>query len=67
MSGSTGPARPHDPEVGSTTIEVPPLRRDRRVQAWVVSTGISQAGDVAWTIGLAWTAAKIGSAAEADS
>ena len=65
MSGSTGPARPHDPEVGGTTIEVPPLRRDRRVQAWVVSTGISQAGDVAWTIGLAWTAAKIGSAAEA--
>ena len=44
--------------------DLPPLRRDRRVQAWVVSTGISHAGDVAWTIGLAWTAAKIGSAAE---
>jgi MFS family permease len=58
------PHAPHDLEIGGTTIEVPPLRRDRRVQAWVVSTGISQAGDVAWMIGLAWTAAKIGSAAE---
>jgi MFS family permease len=29
-----------------------------------VSTGISQAGDVAWMIGLAWTATKIGSATE---
>jgi len=61
MSAPSGPA----PVDGSGThVDIPPLRHDRRVQAWVVSTGISQAGDVAWMIGLAWTAAKIGSAAE---
>lgn len=49
---------------GGTPSGPPPLGRDRKVQAWVVSTGISQAGDVAWTIALAWTAAKIGSATE---
>ncbi|HSS68848.1 MAG TPA: MFS transporter [Nocardioidaceae bacterium] len=41
---------------------IPPLGRDRRVQAWVVSGGISQAGDAAWLIGLAWTSAQIGGA-----
>ena len=64
MSASDRPAAARPRASGGTTIEVPPLRRDRRVQAWVVSTGISQAGDVAWMIGLAWTAAKIGSATE---
>ena len=41
---------------------IPPLKRDRRVQAWVVSGGISQAGDAAWLIGLAWTSAQVGGA-----
>ena len=41
---------------------IPPLGRDRRVQAWVVSGGISQAGDAAWLIGLAWTSVQIGGA-----
>jgi MFS family permease len=44
------------------TASIPPLGRDRRVQAWVVSVGISQAGDAAWLIGLAWTSAQIGGA-----
>lgn len=52
------------PDPSGMPVEIPSLRRDRKVQAWVVSTGISQAGDVAWTIALAWTAARIGSAAE---
>jgi MFS family permease len=43
-------------------VEIPPLRRDRRVQAWVVSSGISAAGDSAWMLGLAWTAAQVGGA-----
>jgi MFS family permease len=65
MSAPTDPsAGPHENGSDGTTIEIPPLSRDRRVQAWVVSTGISQAGDVAWMIGLAWTATKIGSATE---
>jgi MFS family permease len=42
--------------------QIPPLARDRRVQAWAVSTGISMAGDAAWTLGLAWTAASVGGA-----
>jgi MFS family permease len=43
-------------------VQIPPLGRDRRVQAWAVSTGISLAGDAAWTLGLAWTAAQVGGA-----
>ncbi len=50
--------------LGEQYVDVPPFARDRRVQAWVASVGISQAGDVAWTIGLAWSAAQIGTAAE---
>jgi MFS family permease len=41
------------------TVVVPPLRRDTRVHAWVAATGISQLGDVAWYIGLAWSAAQV--------
>ncbi|CAN5425648.1 MFS transporter [soil metagenome] len=37
--------------------DIPPLRRDRRVQAWVASTTLSGLGDAAWMVGLAWTAA----------
>jgi MFS family permease len=41
------------------TAVVPPLRRDARVHAWVAATGVSQLGDVAWYIGLAWSAAQV--------
>jgi MFS family permease len=41
-------------------VVVPPLRRDARVIAWVVAASLSRVGDVAWFIGLAWTAAHIG-------
>jgi MFS family permease len=49
------------PATGLST-DIPPLRRDRRVQAWVLSSGVSQAGDTAWILGLAWTAAQVGGA-----
>jgi MFS family permease len=41
------------------STEVPPLRRDARVMAWVFAASLSRAGDVAWFIGLAWTAARV--------
>jgi MFS family permease len=37
----------------------PPLRRDHRVHAWILSAAISQIGDMAWYVGLAWSAAQI--------
>ena len=37
----------------------PPLRRDRRVHGWILCAGASQAGDMAWYVGLAWSAAQI--------
>lgn len=43
----------------------PPLGRDRRVQGWILSAGISQAGDVAWYVGLAWSATQVTSPAGA--
>jgi MFS family permease len=49
-------------QVAEAEAGIPPLGRDRRVQAWVVSVGISQAGDAAWLLGLAWTSAQIGGA-----
>jgi MFS family permease len=52
---------PHE-QIAEAEKHIPPLGRDRRVQAWVVSAGISQAGDSAWLIGLAWTSAQIGGA-----
>ena len=54
-------AEPHE-QVADSESPIPPLGRDRRVQAWVVSAGISQAGDAAWLIGLAWTSSQIGGA-----
>ncbi|MEU4194105.1 MFS transporter [Kribbella sp. NPDC026611] len=42
---------------------LPPLRRDRRVQAWVLSSAVSEAGDLAWYVGLAWSAAQVTSPA----
>ncbi|MGY4766522.1 hypothetical protein ACXC9Q_06360 [Kribbella sp. CWNU-51] len=41
------------------TIGIPPLGRDRRVHAWILSGAISEAGDVAWYVGLAWSAAQV--------
>lgn len=50
----------------SASIAVlPPLRRDRRVQAWILSGAVSEAGDVAWYVGLAWSAAQVASPAAA--
>ncbi|ADB32390.1 major facilitator superfamily MFS_1 [Kribbella flavida DSM 17836] len=40
-------------------VVFPPLARDRRVQGWILSAGVSQAGDVAWYVGLAWSAAQV--------
>lgn len=37
----------------------PPLRRDRRVQGWILSAALSEVGDVAWYVGLAWSAAQV--------
>jgi MFS family permease len=36
-----------------------PLRRDVRILAWVGAATLSRIGDVAWFIGLAWTAAHV--------
>lgn len=46
-------------------VEAPPFGRDRRIQAWAVTEGISEAGDVAWNVGLAWTATRVGGPVEA--
>ncbi|WP_410792392.1 MFS transporter [Kribbella sp. C-35] len=48
----------------STTV-FPPLRRDRRVHGWIASAAVSQAGDMAWYVGLAWSAAQVTSPAGA--
>lgn len=42
-----------------TTEVFPPLRRDPRVHGWIASAAVSQAGDMAWYVGLAWSAAQI--------
>ena len=39
--------------------EAPPFRRDRLVHAWSVVSGVSLAGDSAWFVAFAWTAATI--------
>jgi MFS family permease len=55
----------------NATVEVvqepvfPPLRRDRRVQGWILSSALSEVGDVAWYVGLAWSAAQVTSPAGA--
>ncbi len=48
-----------------TTEVFPPLRRDRRVHGWIASAAVSQAGDMAWYVGLAWSAAQVTSPAGA--
>ncbi|MGW6196467.1 MFS transporter [Kribbella sp. NPDC055110] len=42
-----------------STEVFPPLRRDRRVHGWIASAAVSQAGDMAWYVGLAWSAAQV--------
>ncbi|TCC49609.1 MFS transporter [Kribbella capetownensis] len=40
-------------------VVFPPLRRDTRVHAWIFAAAVSKVGDMAWYIGLAWSAAQI--------
>jgi MFS family permease len=49
------------PATSDGTVEpvFPPLRRDPRVQGWMFSSAVSEAGDVAWYLGLAWSAAQV--------
>ncbi len=42
-----------------TPDQIPPLRRDARILTWVLASSLSRTGDVAWFIGLAWTAAHV--------
>ncbi|NUR06683.1 MAG: MFS transporter [Nocardioidaceae bacterium] len=53
------------PAEAAAPVEVPPLRRDREVQAWVVARGLSEAGDTVWTVALAWTAVHVAGPAAA--
>lgn len=46
-------------------VAVPRFRRDRRVHGWLAVKGVSDAGDAAWTIALAWTAIQLASPAVA--
>jgi len=39
--------------------EAPPFARDRLMQAWSVVAGVSLAGDSAWFVAFAWTAATV--------
>lgn len=45
--------------------EVPAFSRDRTVHTWLALKGVSDAGDAAWTIALAWTAVQVASPAVA--
>ncbi len=51
--------------VDETLIEVPPLRRDHRVHAWIAARGLSDLGDTVWLISLAWTAVTLVGPAQA--
>ncbi|HYG93248.1 MAG TPA: MFS transporter [Nocardioides sp.] len=39
----------------------PPFGRDRMVHGWLALKGLSDAGDAAWTVALAWTAVQVAS------
>ena len=43
------------------TAVAPAFRRDRVVHGWIALKGISDAGDAAWMIALAWSAVNIAS------
>jgi MFS family permease len=45
--------------------EIPIFSRDRTVHAWLALKGVSDAGDAAWTIALAWTAVQVANPAVA--
>jgi MFS family permease len=47
------------PLTGPDGRVLPPLRRDLRVLAYVGASSISHIGDIAWFVGLAWTAAHV--------
>ena len=49
----------------TTTAQAPLFGRDRMVHGWFVVKGVSDAGDAAWTIALAWTAVQLASPAVA--
>lgn len=51
--------------MSTTLTEAPPFGRDRLFQAWAVVAGISLAGDSAWFVAFAWTAATIADPATA--
>jgi len=38
---------------GHLTLDVPPLRRDHQVHAWIAARGLSDLGDTVWLIALA--------------
>lgn len=42
-----------------TSSPVPSFGRDRMVHGWFVVKGVSDAGDTAWTIALAWSAVQL--------
>lgn len=48
-----------------TTVTLPPFGRDRMVHGWLLVKGVSDAGDAAWMIALAWTAVQLASPAVA--
>jgi len=52
------------PTAGSEPV-APPLRRDARLLTLIAASALSRAGDVAWFVGLAWTAAHVAGAAGA--
>jgi MFS family permease len=43
--------------MSTSVVEAPPFGRDRLFQSWAVVSGISLAGDSAWFVAFAWTAA----------
>jgi DHA3 family macrolide efflux protein-like MFS transporter len=45
--------------------DAPPIARDRLFQAWSVVSGVSMAGDAAWFVAFAWTAATVADPATA--
>jgi len=52
--------------VAAETV-APPFRRDRLIHAFVAVSGLSRAGDMIWTIALAWSAVHLASAATAGA
>ena len=48
-----------------TETHVPSFGRDRVVHGWLAVKGVSDAGDAAWTIAVAWTVVQLASPAVA--